>query len=595
MDKLYVCPVCFTKQKKSRRRVVSSEDCCEVCEKFVRALQRPYHAWLNPSFMEYRRSINDRHPGINSQLLRKLMKGIGNYGTYTTEEEIVDTLRLIREKLYVRFDTEIRSCEQYQLLIDALNMLDHLHGFRVSQILQSATSADLSIQDYATKNISINEYVGIVSKALERIVECALSYDGFSTTVKRSQQGMIWLLELAVEIAIINQIIENVVSLWHRGDLRIDRNGWHWQLLPEDQNRHDELLRGWSVDDVEHERAVFGSDNEGLNPDEYIGALKKLDQQTEITGRSALGYDDEELIITINDIHKIQFGHKYSERLEALLTLVRLPKILDRDWIFEDELANFLSNELGFSDDISISILDSLCLHRSLIRSENARPFEFGRKFRLNRRPLLKITIGNRNAYYLSVPFMACSFLHIPVEYHSGSHPELENTEIKREISRLKQKYADYFVRERVCPIFRQNGFVTDYHIKSIGHFDLTREECGEIDVIAFDKSYKELIIAECKHKVGKEIHVSQMRNEIQKFTEPSGFIDQLTWKVNWVKNHVQDVLNHLKAEDCYESVKCTAIIITNYFCPASIFVEGITFIMEPKLDHWCKERIHGA
>jgi len=83
------------------------------------------------------------------------------------------------------------------------------------------------------------------------------------------------------------------------------------------------------------------------------------------------------------------------------------------------------------------------------------------------------------------------------------------------------------------------------------------------------------------------------MRNEIQKFTKPDGYIDKLNQKVNWVKNHVQDVLGKLKIEENYDTVECTPVVITNYFCPASIFIDEIEFIMESQLDSWCKRRIN--
>lgn len=589
MSKRYFCPICLTEQARSGRRKTSGRDCCTICEKFVKAINSPYLVWLSPSIIAFRKQLNQRHPMANAELVKTVVRDCKLSGDFFTEDEIVKALRTIREKLYSRLITEIRSYERYQFLTDILNMADQLYGFRLLQNKELAESRMLSIQDYAQKNIILNQYVGAVGKALERIAEVALSQEGFPKYARRSQQGLIWLLELGTEIVMVNQTIEDVVSLWHRGILSVDSQGWYWKLVPEDQNRYNELMQKWSLDDVSHERVVYGSDG-GLHQEEYLDALTQLSRQTTATGHSRLGYDDEELIVKINNTHNNCFGHKYSEKLQVLLTLPRLPKILDRDWIFEDEIITFLGEELGFPKEVAISILDSLCLDGDLIRNEDAKPFEFRRVFRLIRRPLPKIRIGHRVAYYFSVWFLFRSFVHIQVEYYNGSHPELENTRVERVIKRLNQHYADYFVRERISPIFKRNGFTTAYHVKKIGQFDL-RGECGEIDILSLSGDQKMLIVGECKHRVGKEIHVSQIRQEVQSFCRPKDdFVKKLRMKVKWVETHKHDVLAYLKQTMNPGEVKCFPVFITNYYCPASVFIDDILFLTEAELDGWCKK-----
>jgi hypothetical protein len=546
---------------------------------------------LTPPHIELRRIENPLHPRMNSALLKKLLKDSEISRNFTEENEIVNSLRILREKLYVRFDEEIRKYERCQLLAETLNLLDNLYGLRMVGILHLAKSTKLTTNEYAQKNIEINEYIGLVGKSLERILECSLGYDGFSKNIHSNPQNIMWLLELGTEIVMVNQVIEEVVGLWHRGNLHVDRNGWNWKLMPEDQKRHDRFTMKRSLFHVQKEREVFGGDNGGLDLEEYLGALQNIDNQAVINGSSKLGNDDEEFIVTINEIHKRHYGHKYSERLRAILALGSLPKALDRDWFFEDEIVNYLNEKLGFHHDITISILNSLCLDGDLIKSEHAQPFEFRRKFRLIRRPIPKVKIGNRTAYYLTMAFLARSFLHIQAEYSSGSHPELEGTDIEKGIKTLNQRYADYFVRERVYPIFKNNGFSAKYHVENVGNFDLT-DECGEIDILAFDCTRHELIVGECKHRVAEEINVTHFRREIGEFNKPNdGFVDRLKRKATWVENHKKDVLLSLNLNITHENVKCTPIFITNFYCPASEFVGEIEFVTEPELDSWCKQR----
>lgn len=589
--KSYLCPICRIEQNRSKKRNVASQDCCTSCEYFVKATYRKYDLWFNSAAIEHRRKLNPRHPYINMALVQNIVKDSKLWGIFTTQEEIIIALRSIREQLYVRFDSEIRKYERYQLLTDTLNMLDNLYGERVFQHLD-ISELRYSNRERAERNIWINKYIGSVGKGLERILECTLSYTGFSKDLHTNQQSMFWILELASEIAAINQIIEDVVSLWHKGELRVDTNGWHWELQKDDLNLYHELITKWSLDDVRLEQQTYRNQEGGLTLEEYMDALMILNglgRRKKILKHTKLDQDDEEFIIAINYEHQKYYGHKYSEKIMALLSLTGLPQKMDRDWIFEDEITIDLSEKLNLQSAESKSVIESLCLDGSLIRTENVQPFEFRRKHRLIRRPIPRILVGNRNAYYLSVPFLARSFMHIQAEYWDGSHPELEGTEIEKKIRVLNQRYADYFVRERILPIFRQNGFIAEPHVKRIGSINL-EDECGEIDLLCFSSKRNILIIAECKHRVGKEIHVSQMRNEIEKFTKPKrGYVDVLKRKAIWIENHKEHVFGYLKVDNIPEQVKFIPIFITNYYCPASGFAKDIAFISEIELDSWCK------
>ena len=587
MKKLYFCPICKSYRVSILKRIVDSQDCCSYCCDFLKATKQSYNPFVDPHSIQERTLINTNHPSINSQLLHNILKDCKIFGEYTNRSEIVSVISTLRQHTYNIYNMELRYYEHFGLITDGLNSLDYLYGINFQNIKDTAQSTQSLNDHYYSRNLGAHYYVGLIGKALERIVESALVSDNCSKTPR--SQSFIYLIELAVFLTEMNSLIENVVSMPVSGILSITNNSIKWKMSQQNQQIFDNMMAKWSKDDVKHIRDYFRPGQDDLKGEEYILALSQLDSQEIITGKSKLGFDEEEFCVLINPVHKQLFGHSYSQRLCFLLVIGNLPLMLNRDWIFEDEIIDYLSEKLNYNIAITKSLLSSLCLFGLKVKAENALPFEFRRNYRLNRRPLTKLSFSNRSAYFVSAPIISRAFLNIQVEYRNGSHPELESTKLMPIIRRIDQSYADYFVRERIMPIFKQNNFYCDYHLKHLGRFDLERE-CGEIDILAINDKKLELIVAECKFKIAKEIHVSQIRKEMQIYTKPeTAYCDILSRKCKWINEHIEEVFGHFNLSKPLNNVAVTPVFINSYYCPVSDYITSFIFITEYELDSWLK------
>jgi hypothetical protein len=586
------CPFCHATVQAASFKKIGKINCCSTCESFVNAINEPYD-WFNPEAILKRKEINNRHPLLERSRLRTIMRNFVRNsninGDFYLEEHIINALRKLREELYKIFDNEIHSWERYELLNNALNAYDTLCLISNTGRQHLGIDKNSSMDRLVDQDISQHGIMSISGKTFEWIIEYTISNDGFSLIPDTTQQSMFSLLELGNEINLINTLIEQVSGLWHRGHLFIGSSIWKWTLSKEDQKIHDNFNSNWFEDDIKHNFLAFNDQEDNFDPDRYLEELVNIDNRDKPIENSELGFDTEEMMCKINPLHQKIFGHTYSKLLAPLLVIGILPKNKDRDWIFEEEITNFLAERLGYEKGVSRTILDHLCLSKSLINSESYNPFEFKRKYRINRRPLVKTEIGSKTIYYITPMILWRAFLHIQSEYTSGRNPEIIGTDIEKEIRRLNQSYGDYFVRQRVLHVFNNNGLKSDYHLKNLGSINLEKE-CGEIDVLAFDKSSNQVIVGECKHRVSKQIHVSQIRQEIRQYTDPKdGYVEILKKKTKWVQEHSKEVCYHFGFLSTNTEITSIPIFITNYYSPASEYVKDIEFVQELKLDSWIK------
>ena len=135
-------------------------------------------------------------------------------------------------------------------------------------------------------------------------------------------------------------------------------------------------------------------------------------------------------------------------------------------------------------------------------------------------------------------------------EYMNGTHPELENTTLKKIASQLNQRNARYFVKERVARKLEGHGFIVKCHVKQIGQWNLEVPQVGEIDVLATKVGDKKLVIGECKFSGLPDIHVRQMRRDLTDYMEESsGYRDKLERKTKWVSGHIAEVMAFMEIE----------------------------------------------
>lgn len=348
------------------------------------------------------------------------------------------------------------------------------------------------------------------------------------------------------------------------------------------------MLENLAIERSQRSREALGPSTDSLSPREFQEAVQALRK-----GRTAkptkLGEDLDEFILAIDEAHRNRFGDSFSERLLAMFCLAQPSLQLPEDWAFEEKAIAFLRKQLGGEEGIAQSILDILALTREGATHEKAAPFYFRRKFRLMRRPLPKLAVGNRFVYFLSNAFIGRSAINLVAEYMNGSHPELEGTPIKKIVEQLNQRNANYFVRERVAKPLRDKGSVVATHIKRIGKWDLVALGIGEIDILALKPGSHKLIVGEAKFSALHDVHVRQMRRDLTDYIEEhKGYADKLRRKAEWVTEHTSEVLDYIKVQESPDRIECVPVFFTNLYSPASAFVTDITFVREYDLAGWC-------
>lgn len=588
MKAKYLCPTCYTLQNKANKRRIFSLDCCLQCSNFVKtATTIPQYNWFNAS--RERKKLNPRHPRVSAPLIAKIIKARRLEGKYSGDN-IISPLSKMREELNKLMGQELGRQEKYRVLFNSLRILDDLYWRKTDRVLQVANlDIPLPNQRISDQNVVMSQYVGHFGKALERVIELALIRHADKQAVESRQHNLFPLYEMASELVFLNEIIENFVCLWNRGNLIIGRDDWDFELVQEDQVKLDNMKKSWSHDDMQQARVAFKEDGGPSLPEEYKRALKELSKGT--ASRGILNDPDmEEFIISIDDEHRKLFGHSFSERLLAILYLAELQDNIRKDWAFEDNLVEFLCEHVELEKETAKSLLDGLSLTGSGIEQENAYPFHFSRIFRLIRRPLPMFQIGNRNVYYVSTVFLVRSFLHINAEYTDGSYPELKNTTIEKLIKKLNNQYTSYFVRERVAKVLSDLGFTVEPHVKRIGRHNL-ESICGELDIIALNTKRDHLLIGECKFRVTQFISVREIRHELSYYTDTdNGHISKFQKKLKWITEHKREVLGFLGHKGQADDVICIPVFITNFYTPVSELITDIEFVTEINLSSWAQK-----
>jgi hypothetical protein len=300
-----------------------------------------------------------------------------------------------------------------------------------------------------------------------------------------------------------------------------------------------------------------------------------------------LGFDEVEFLQTIDETHRAEFQHTFSERLLVLLYLPLLSLELVRKWAFEEEAVSYLNRESQIPKDALAALLGHLSLTKEGLLQENAYPFEFRRRFRLIHRPLPRLEVGARRVYLVSVPLVARHFLNVRSDYMDVTSPVLDGTETAKLIAKLKQQWSDYFVRERIYRKLIEQGYIARYHIEQIGSH-VMKSECGEIDILVIGKDRDKLIVGEGKHMVNNCVSIHDMRQEKAAYVHgKTGYAAKLRKKLQWVEEHKREVLDFMGVQDLPDTIPCTPVFFTNIYTPAVEFIDDISFITVYDNEPW--------
>lgn len=570
---------------------IASMNCCLNCSSFVRSAKAPPPlSFFETASVVARKRINSRFPRPSSAIIEEAIRLTHSQGEYSGQD-IVSTLDKILGALNERLLQEVRRYNTYSIIFHLLRILDELY-YRAASAEWRLGQRHTPLPDEETteETLSIMRNTGIIGHACERIVEVALAISPNISHLRCSTWDLFTLFELAYEMAQVNYCIESFLCVWKRGILYVTSNEWNFEPELEDQRRCQKLLSNLAIERSQKDREALSIQGDyNLSPVEFQEALQELRKGKNCRRPTKLGEDLDEFILSMDDAHRDQFGHSFSERLLALLSLAQSTRQLPGDWALEDTVLAFVCKQLEVDKTTAQSILDALALTGDGIEHEKTPPFLLRRRFRLMRRPLPKFAVGHRSVYFLSNSFMGRGAINLFAEYINGSHPELQGTRSQRIAQELNQRNARHFVLERIGKVLEKQKFKLRPHVKQIGKWDLIELGIGEIDILALKPGSNKLIVGECKFSALPDVHVRQIRRDLTDYMEESvGYGDKLRRKVEWVREHTSEVLEYIGVPDSQRVPECVPVFFTNLYSPASEFITDIAFVKEYDISTWC-------
>jgi len=588
MDHVSLCPVCNAVLSRSATRYFDGSKCCVTCRDLAKASKASLATWFDESKIAQRRKVNPRFPAAEPSLVRRLIKECGLEGTLEGQEGL-NAMAALREKLEHELNQGVIRQERYSLIFSVFRTLDQTYSHDLERI-QGLANLDnrWSMPDAARAHSAANLVLGSVVKGLERVLEIAVSQDSGAEGYVTGEHSPVWLSEIATELAMTNGAIESYLYLWDkRGKVNVGPERWQLELTKEDQKRWDNMELHRSEDDLRHLKMRFDITLDGPAAEDWVRSLEEIRGGSAAKATDKLGFDIVEFLQTVDEAHRREFGHAFSEKLLVLLCLPPLRTKLVRNWAFEEEILGYLNQETRIPVVTLQAVLRSLSLAREDLLQEDAHPFELGRKSGLMRRPLPRLDVGAKHAYLLSIAIIGRCFFNVWSDYVDGTDPSLEHTETVKLIDHLKQRYSDYFVTERIYSKLMEQGYIARYHIEQVGSHDL-RGECGEIDILIVGKGQNKLIVGEAKHLVNKCISTAQMRQEKTAYLDPrSGYVAKLRTKLQWVEDHKQEIFDFMGVRNLSDSFPCIPVFFTNIYTPASEFIDDIPFITVYENELW--------
>lgn len=595
--KVYNCPACHSKVSPSSRMQIAGINCCRTCFGFLKAARLPFplQVFLNPYDITSRKKVNSRFPGTIPHLMERIIVQSQAEGEHS-DENIPSICERVRNVMDTHFLQNLKRNNSYSLIFSFLRTLDWFYEtseYAHSRVIGRHTLA--ADKTMGSEIWSTLQNIGVVGQSLETTIESSLASGFNKSSTQCQKQDLFALFELACDRALVNYFVDTFLGVWKRGKLIVGKGGLQFLGEPEDQSRFQKMKDNMAIDHGINVKSALGDDYQDVRETDSlqagIDALENLREGKTVGGQvSILGEDEDEFILAIDDTHKGQFGHSFSEKLLALIHLGLPSQQLPDDWAFEDKVVSFLSEKLRVKGDIAVSILHSLELTGPGIRNDGAFPFAPRRSFRLLRRPLPKFAVGARSIYYLSGIFISRAARHIRAEYQNGSHPELQGTPIQTMVQDLNKRNAHYFVKERIGRKLENLGFLAKCAVKKIGDHDISAlKGIGEIDIVAVNPKGTKLIVGEGKFTALPNVHVRQIRSELSDYLKPEdGYADKLRRKVRWVKDHKQDVSDFMGIKEVSSVGECIPVFFTNMYCPASEFINDIEFVKEVDLQRWC-------
>ena len=187
-------------------------------------------------------------------------------------------------------------------------------------------------------------------------------------------------------------------------------------------------------------------------------------------------------------------------------------------------------------------------------------------------RPILEINVdGNLKYYTTEMMVYEAISEHISNQIPFGELPKEWKLNITMSQYAKEQKEKHGKRLEDKMEKFIKKDYTYKRNIKCINNINLEKEESniegrfvGEIDFIIINVKQKSIFVVDCKYLKLKQIF-SLFLQDKDKFEKDKGYNDKLSYKINWVENHLSDVAKDFKIKDL-SSFNIKGFFVTDSF-----------------------------
>lgn len=459
--------------------------------------------------------------------------------------------KIIVEKLYKEICNTLSKCNK-----EATIKLLYYESERIlaSMMIQKSSYKN-NIACYPNHKIDIDERFNEANKSSISIKFLIELLSSFANTGENILSEYELELLLAKSLHLIEWAYRN--DLYHYNMMNVPMELLHSNRIG---IKHDELEKSNKAFSILREEKLGYYDKEKLNE-----ILQRFDKE-KLENDSLDKVFKKEFQFSIDNLFKF-FGY-----------LIEQGESNENAEVFENEIPNIikeLSNEIPTEEIKFIIERLSLTERKNFLsppkpfRKEDVYPWRFNRNLSFTRRPLIlyknSIIWGNRN---LSNSIF---FLFDLIDDGKLSCYTKEMKEYISKINNLRGKNFNNLVYEYIKSI---DGFIVDKNVKKINKIrieDINKNTLGDIDVLYINLKKKKIVLVETKD-FNSVKNYYELYNEYQRMfvdqDDEKCFLTKHKERENWVKEHIDDVIQHYSLENGIWKV--TYIFVTSEHCVAN-------------------------
>ena len=276
------------------------------------------------------------------------------------------------------------------------------------------------------------------------------------------------------------------------------------------------------------------------------------------------GYEKTEIDYSekIDEGFKEEYGYTYSDLYMMIMSMVELSEKANESNVKvfkeEDLLAQLsrMNPDLDISDmrkmleQISLSEREDYLIPPKPYRREDVYPWRFNREYSFNRRPVVKrgneIIWGNRQLYHM---------LEFLLDLVYDGKLKTRKKKLKEVIGNINNERGHGFNQLIYNMLDDMKTFKLYTNVKKINRKAVCNKEggiLGDIDILVIDEQYHRIYVSEVKDfnfsRNPYEMHLEYQKMFVDTEKE-SCFATKHSRRVEWVRNHIEDVKEYYKLD----------------------------------------------